>query len=122
MLSFVGLVNTSDWQDNNRKIKKMVSFKYVLRSIASIIRENDALRQFLQFTPFLRKLFLIAETFDNEETISYVMKILRICMENEQANSIVFQRFPNTINFIFQKLADYYKTQAILQEALVSLR
>ncbi len=100
----------------------MISFKYVLRSIASIIRENDALRQFWQFTPFLRKLFLIAETFDNEETISNVMKILRICMENEQANSILFQRFPNTINFIFQKFADYYKTQPILQEALVSLR
>lgn len=82
-MSFIGLVNTSDWQDNNRKIKKMISFKYALRSIASIIRDNEALRQFLQFTPFLRKLFLIAESFDNEEIISNMMKILRICLENE---------------------------------------
>ena len=78
----------------------MESFKYVLRSISSIIRDDKGLKQFFKYTPFLRKLFLISESFDNDEIMSNIIKILRLCLENEQGNTIIFQRFPNTINYI----------------------
>ena len=54
------MLEYDDWIKNEREIKVMMSFRYTLRVIASCMRENDCVAQFLTIIPYLRKITKLA--------------------------------------------------------------
>ena len=72
-----------DWATKNRTIKIMLSFRYTLRVIASLIRDDESLKQFLDTVPYLRKVINIVDEFTDLETISNCMKIFRLSLRTD---------------------------------------
>lgn len=122
LLSHTEQVKYEDWATKNRTIKVMLSFRYTLRVIASILRDDESLKQFLDTVPYLRKVFLVAEEMADLETVSNCMKIFRLSLRTDWSQDQVMLRFPSLLNFILFLLNKYSSTTPILSEGLVALR
>lgn len=100
----------------------MLSFRYTLRVIASILRDDESLKQFLDTVPYMRKVFLVAEEMTDLETVSNCMKIFRLTLRTDWSQDQVMLRFPSLLNFILFLINKYSSTTPIVSEGLVALR
>jgi len=122
LLSHTAQVQLEDWATKNRTIKVMLSFRYTLRVLASVLRDDESLKQFLDTVPYMRKVFLVAEEMTELEVVANCMKIFRLCLRTDWSQDQVLLRFPNLLNFILFLLNKYASTTPIVSEGLVALR
>jgi len=108
--------------DEDGKVIPLKSFRYILRIISSAIRKKAAITLFVKDRVYLGKLFLFAEDLQSEETVANCIKVFRTAMDDEDLVDIVFNRYPNILNFFLYTIERWIGSSAVLGECVIAVR
>ena len=121
MLSFVGVLETSDWLDEHDSVQIMSCFRPVLIIINSYLRSEVAISAFMKKSSYLRKILMIAEDIDDHLSVFECIKVFRTVLRYDFSMELCMTRFPNTLNFLIFMLQKYQDSDPLIMESLMAL-
>jgi len=108
--------------DEDGKVLPMKSFRYILRIISSACRKKNGITVIVRDPVFLSKILLFAEDLQSEETVANCIKIFRIGMQDDDLVDIIFNRYPNILNFLIYQMERWIGSSAVLGECVIAVR
>lgn len=121
MLTFVGVLEPSDWLDENGSVQIMSCFRPVLIIINSYLRSEIAIAAFMKKSSYLRKILMIAEDIDDHLSVFECIKVFRTVLKYDFSMELCMTRFPNTLNFLIFMLDKYQDSDPLIMESLMAL-
>lgn len=121
MLSFVGVLEPSDWLDEDGSVQIMSCFRPVLIIINSYLRSEVAISAFMKKSSYLRKILMIAEDIDDHLSVFECIKVFRTVLRFDFSMELCMTRFPNTLNFLIFMLEKYQDSDPLVMESLLAL-
>jgi len=100
----------------------MSCFRPVLIVINSYLASEQAIKNFMAKSTYLRKILMIAEDLDDPLSVHECIKIFKVVLSNETSMDQTMTRFPNTLNFLIKALERFRDNDGICIDVLLGLK